>query len=196
MKPSKGEQTKLLLIETAAELFLKNGYSKTGINDILKQTNTTKGSFYFYFSSKKDLGLEVADYYGNVILRNWLIPLSSKPWNIFINRMITDIKKAVSEGKYFGCPIAILGLELAFVQDDLTNAYAIGMRKLINVFSSSLQVSGLSKNVADITAKKAFAIYEGYIIYYRISKDESGFDYMLKDLLSLINKTSKEDTKK
>lgn len=185
MKSSKGEKTKQLLIETAAELFIKNGYSKTGINDILQKSNMSKGSFYFYFSSKKDLGLEVANYYGNAILHNWLEPLSQNPWNVFITKMVADLKIAVSEGKYFGCPIAVLGLEIAFIEDDLANAYTVGMLKLIAIFSNSLQYSGLTKENAETTAKKAFAIYEGYVIYYRLSKDTIGFDYMQKDLLSL-----------
>ena len=33
-KNTKGEQTKNKLIECAAELFFKNGYNATGINDI------------------------------------------------------------------------------------------------------------------------------------------------------------------
>lgn len=185
MKSVKGEKTKQLLIETASRLFLKNGYSNTGINDILKEADVSKGSFYFYFSSKKQLGLQVAKYYGKVMLEEWLEPLSNNTWDIFINKMIIDIKNAVSKGNYFGCPIAALGLEIAFIEYDLANAYSKGMDKFINIFSNSLQVSGLKKDKADLIGRKAFVIYEGYVLYYRISKDESAFDYMLKDLLSL-----------
>ncbi|MBC2582098.1 TetR/AcrR family transcriptional regulator [Clostridium sp. DJ247] len=145
----------------------------------------SKGSFYFYFSSKKELALEIAKYYGKIILQDWLEPLSNNPWDIFINKMVLDIKSSVSAGNYFGCPIAVLGLETAFIENDLSNAYANGMKKLIDIFSNSLQVSGLTKDKADVIARKAFAIYEGHILYYRISKDESSFDYILKDLLSL-----------
>ena len=51
----KGEESRQRLIECAAELFWKNGYSATGISEILKQTDLPKGSFYFYFKSKDDL---------------------------------------------------------------------------------------------------------------------------------------------
>ncbi|MCY6957234.1 TetR/AcrR family transcriptional regulator [Clostridium brassicae] len=185
MKSGKGEKTKQLLIETASKLFLKNGYSNTGINDILHETNVSKGSFYFYFSSKKELGFEVAKYYGKVMLRDWIEPLSNNPWNVFINNMVMDIKNSVSQGNYFGCPIAVLGLEIAFIENDLSEAYSKGMCKLISIFSNSLQISGLTKDKADLIGRKAFAIYEGYVLYYRISKDEKSFEYMLQDLLSL-----------
>ena len=48
----KGEESRQRLIECAAELFWKNGYSATGISEILKQTDLPKGSFYFYFKSR------------------------------------------------------------------------------------------------------------------------------------------------
>ena len=51
----KGKESRQHLIECAAELFWKNGYSATGISEILKQTGLPKGSFYFYFKSKDDL---------------------------------------------------------------------------------------------------------------------------------------------
>ncbi|AKN34159.1 TetR family transcriptional regulator [Clostridium carboxidivorans P7] len=186
MNLTKGEQTKQNLIETAAKLFLKKGYSNTGINDILQEAKISKGSFYFYFSSKKELGFEVANYYGEIVLHNWLEPLSNNPWDVFINKMVSFIKRTDKAGKYFGCPIATLGLDIVFVDNDLSNVYANGIKKLIDIFSNSLQISGLTKDNADIVARKAFALYEGHTLYYRISKDKSAFDYMLKDLLSLV----------
>lgn len=186
MKSTKGEQTKQCLIETAAKLFLQKGYSNTGINDILQEAELSKGSFYFYFSSKKELGFEVANYYEKTVLFDWLQPLSKKPWNEFIKKMVYFIKRADSAGKYFGCPIATLGLDVVFVDKDLSSVYASGIKKLIHIFSNSLQVSGIEKDNADIIARKAFALYEGHTLYYRISKDKSAFDYMLKDLLSLV----------
>lgn len=185
-KSTKGEQTKQYLIEVAAKLFLKKGYSNTGINDILQEADISKGSFYFYFSSKKDLGFEVANYFGKKVLLEWLGPLSNKPWDVFVNKMVSYIKKSEALGKYFGCPIAILGLDVVFVDGDLSKAYASGIRKLIDIFSNSLQVSGLIKDEADKIARKAFALYEGHTLYYRISKDNSAFDYILRDLLSLV----------
>ena len=53
----KGEESRQRLIECAAELFWKNGYSATGISEILKQTGLPKGSFYFYFKSKDELAV-------------------------------------------------------------------------------------------------------------------------------------------
>lgn len=107
MKLTKGKQAKQCLIEIASKLFLKNGYSNTGINEILQEANMSKGSFYFYFSSKKELGIYVAKYYGKTLLNNWLEPLSNNSWDIFVHKMISDIKSSIAAGSYFGFPIAV-----------------------------------------------------------------------------------------
>lgn len=43
------------ILETAFELFNKNGYEKTTVNEIIKKANTSKGGFYYYFKAKEEL---------------------------------------------------------------------------------------------------------------------------------------------
>ncbi|AGK98075.1 TetR/AcrR family transcriptional regulator [Clostridium pasteurianum] len=184
-KGIKGENSKKYLIEIAAKLFLQKGYSNTGINDILTEAGVSKGSFYFHFSSKKDLAVEVSKYYYKIIVQNWLKPLSNNTWDVFINKLVLDIKNSTSLGKFFGCPIAILGLEIAFIEEDLSDMYAYSIKELIEVFKNSLKVSEVSEDKLDSIARKAFSIYEGYTVYYRITKDKNVIDFMLKDLLEI-----------
>ncbi|MDQ1239912.1 MAG: TetR/AcrR family transcriptional regulator, transcriptional repressor for nem operon, partial [Thermodesulfobacteriota bacterium] len=50
----------------AARIIRKNGFNNTGIAEILSSAGVPKGSFYFYFKSKEDLGLALVDYYYRV----------------------------------------------------------------------------------------------------------------------------------
>ena len=43
------------ILEAAFELFNKNGYEKTTVNEIIKKANTSKGGFYYYFKAKEEL---------------------------------------------------------------------------------------------------------------------------------------------
>ncbi len=43
------------IIETASELFYKNGYNLTGINEIIKASGIAKATLYNHFKSKEDL---------------------------------------------------------------------------------------------------------------------------------------------
>ena len=55
---------KLKLVETAAELIYRQGWNATGINQILTEAQVPKGSFYYYFHSKEDLGVAIVKYRG------------------------------------------------------------------------------------------------------------------------------------
>ncbi len=46
------------IVKTTFELFAKQGYHSTGINQIISEANVAKASFYQYFKSKEDLCVE------------------------------------------------------------------------------------------------------------------------------------------
>lgn len=45
------------IIETASRLFYINGYTHTGINQIIMEANVAKTSLYYYFKSKEDIAV-------------------------------------------------------------------------------------------------------------------------------------------
>ena len=55
----KGEIKKQEFINTAEELFCRNGYELTSVQDIIDSLNTSKGSFYHHFPSKEALLEEI-----------------------------------------------------------------------------------------------------------------------------------------
>ncbi|HEX2534790.1 MAG TPA: TetR/AcrR family transcriptional regulator [Chitinophagaceae bacterium] len=55
MKEGNGPRHRLL--ETASKLFYEQGYSATGINQILEEAGVAKASLYQHFGSKEELGL-------------------------------------------------------------------------------------------------------------------------------------------
>jgi len=57
------------IIHTAKQLFLKQGYQKTTIRQIVKEAKTSTGNFYFYFANKQSLLRIIAQEF-ILILRN------------------------------------------------------------------------------------------------------------------------------
>ncbi|MHA2887388.1 TetR/AcrR family transcriptional regulator [Bacillus cereus] len=53
------EERRKEILETAERLFLTKGYTKTTVNDILKEIGIAKGTFYHYFKSKKEVMDEI-----------------------------------------------------------------------------------------------------------------------------------------
>jgi AcrR family transcriptional regulator len=50
---TKGEQTRELIFDTALELFRKNGFDATTMQDVAVRANVAKGAAYYYFPSKE-----------------------------------------------------------------------------------------------------------------------------------------------
>lgn len=44
------------IVETAAELFGEHGYDAVSLDDVAERLDVTKGSLYYYFASKEELG--------------------------------------------------------------------------------------------------------------------------------------------
>ncbi len=55
------ESTREVLLEVGGRCFLERGYTNSGIELILQAANVPKGSFYHYFDSKEDFGLQVLE---------------------------------------------------------------------------------------------------------------------------------------
>ena len=185
VKTTKGEQSKNKLIECAAQLFLQKGYNATGINDILAGTGLPKGSFYFHFASKKDLAVEVSNYYEKKI-GNWILETAEgKVWKDFITELIGKMIEGAEKKNHYGCPFAVLGLEIAFSEPDISEYYYTSMKKLIDIFAKVFEFSGIPESKTSIIANRAFAIYEGYLLYYRVGKDVEALRMMLRYLIAI-----------
>ncbi|EMY5508505.1 MULTISPECIES: TetR/AcrR family transcriptional regulator [Bacillus] len=53
------EERRKEILETAERLFVTKGYTKTTVNDILKEIGIAKGTFYHYFKSKEEVMDEI-----------------------------------------------------------------------------------------------------------------------------------------
>ncbi|MEV0176725.1 TetR family transcriptional regulator [Streptomyces sp. NPDC050803] len=54
-EPSKSEQTRALILETAMRLFQERGYDKTTMRAIAKEAGVSVGNAYYYFEGKEHL---------------------------------------------------------------------------------------------------------------------------------------------
>ena len=57
--------TKEIILNTAENIFAKNGYHKTSMDKIAEKSGTSKGSIYFHFPSKENLFCSLIDKLAN-----------------------------------------------------------------------------------------------------------------------------------
>lgn len=109
------ETTRDKILRIGAEIIHLKGFHHTGIQEILDKAGVPKGSFYNYFKSKEDFGLQVVDYYINFFCRltqkvvddNTVAPLEK------IDRILRWFIEFYEIKDYaYGCPIGNLSQEM------------------------------------------------------------------------------------
>jgi len=107
------------LVLAAGELFYRNGYAATSVEDILEETGVARSNFYYHFRGKLDLAREV--------LRRWVEGCeeqlsdlcadghspAERLRGIFREVRAERAGRADGAGKHVRCPLGPLALELA-----------------------------------------------------------------------------------
>ena len=181
----KGEESRQRLIECAAELFWKNGYSATGINEILKQTGLPKGSFYFYFKSKDDLATAVTEYYQKILLEQFRSSSQGNDWESFIEEIFDYLFGRATGQTFAGCPYAVMGMETALSKPAVASVFMEGLKKFEQIFQEVLLYSGLSPDHAKILSQRMLSIYQGYLLLGRINNNTSFLKNARKNMLEM-----------
>jgi TetR/AcrR family transcriptional regulator, transcriptional repressor for nem operon len=55
--------TRRVILEAGTRAVLRKGYEQSGLAQILQEANVPKGSFYYYFASKEDFGLQLIEHW-------------------------------------------------------------------------------------------------------------------------------------
>jgi TetR/AcrR family transcriptional regulator, transcriptional repressor for nem operon len=114
------ETTKLRILSEGARIVYEKGYNNTGIQEILAAAEVPKGSFYFYFKSKEDFGLQLIDFYLDFSVSALTAHMSASDRDPIgrLRRFFLSMQDA-SEQKNFkgGCPIGNLTQEMADLKD-------------------------------------------------------------------------------
>lgn len=61
------QETRARILEAAVTVFASKGYHDTKVDDIVSESKTSKGSFYFYFPSKQDIFLALVDTFADLL---------------------------------------------------------------------------------------------------------------------------------
>lgn len=178
------KDTKQKILNVGARIMHEKGYEATGIQEILRQAEVPKGSFYFYFKSKEDFGLEVLNCFYNHFQAS-LEPFIQDDSKAHIDRVKDFLSGFLSffvNGEYKGgCPIGNFTLEMA----DVNEKFRDQLRLIINESSSLLakqiklaQEKGEIKNMEDPKSLADFIFFswEGMIMQMKVERSSGALD--------------------
>ena len=166
------------IIETGAGIIHRKGFNHTGIQEILNAANVPKGSFYNYFKSKEDFGLQLIDYFSeqfNRIAKKTLQDTSVSPLNRLYGFLTAFIEHFESQNYAGGCPIGNLAQEMG----DLNPAFRQKLKEAIDmmakaytsVLAEAQEARKISKNL-EVKEAAYFIVagWHGAIIQMKLEK--------------------------
>jgi TetR/AcrR family transcriptional repressor of nem operon len=111
--------TKQRLLDAGWAMLLEHGYHDLGIQALLEETNTPKGSFYHHFKNKEDFALQVIDQYMEQVHLGLDACLedNSRPPLDRVRRFFELTQQNYRKEGYMGCLLGGLGQELSGVSE-------------------------------------------------------------------------------
>lgn len=170
--------TKNKLLQIGAKYIHLKGFNNTGLQEILKEANVPKGSFYFYFKSKEDFGLEIIDVFLSFFEKSIGYSLSDNSLSglerikAFLNTT-TDI---LNENNFVGgCPIGNLSLEMGDINEKfrlkISHAFSKMEEKIFDCLKDAQSAEEISQSI-DIKSTASFIVnsWEGAIVRAKAEK--------------------------
>jgi TetR/AcrR family transcriptional repressor of lmrAB and yxaGH operons len=166
-------------VATAIRLFRLQGYTATGLTQILTESGAPKGSFYFHFPrGKAQLAEEAIDQYVAVRMAV-LADISAKTAGdalTFVHRLFeTFATEMIASDFQYGCLMQNLANELPALDDKLTERIARGFMNSTEVIAAHFRGCGFAPARASATAAALVAAVEGARTIARLERTPAVF---------------------
>jgi len=178
MPLKQGESRRDDIIRAGAELIYARGYTATGLQDILDRASVPKGSFYFYFRSKEDFGIEIINHFASLVggmFSGILLDGAVTPM-VRLEKLFTFFESYYRKKGYTGgCPIGNLSLEMADVSEKFRKRLEAVIDEMVGHIERCLK-DGVSDGsfTREIdtagTARFIFHGFEGALLHMKVTK--------------------------
>jgi len=166
--------TREKILTTAAFLFQKNGYHATGLNEIIKESGTPKGSLYYHFpSGKEELVAATIKLMGDKIQHQIEEELAKNSDPVqAIKEFILDLARNFNEKDQKNCfSISLLALETVKISESLRKTCIEVYDLWTDTYYQKLVSSGFSSEKATELSLILQLMIEGAITISLIRND-------------------------
>jgi TetR/AcrR family transcriptional regulator, lmrAB and yxaGH operons repressor len=180
------------IIQTTCDLLELQGYHATGMNQIIKESGSPKGSLYYYFpGGKEELAAEAVKYAGEITLSRIrdnlaLIPDAAEAIYTFITTIAHFVELS---GFRAGGPITIVAMESAASSDVLRQVCQGIYDGWQTVFADKLKSSHFDDARAARIAALIIASIEGGVILCRTSRSQEPLKNVAGEIRLLLQHT-------
>lgn len=186
----RGAQTRLRIIQTAADLFHKQGVRATSPDDVIDASGTGKGQFYHYFKNKEGLIHEVLLAHLESI-RTGTAPVKYdvNSWQELEQWFLAHLELQRSFNMARGCPFGTVGNEVTendtLIRQDLSLIFEVVKNKLATFFMKEKANGRLSKDAnEERMADFCIAVVQGAMLMGKIKRDSEPVETTVREALT------------
>jgi AcrR family transcriptional regulator len=162
------------IVETACRLFYTQGYTRTGINQIIEEAGVAKASLYYHFPSKEDLCVEYLkrrwQVFWNGALVEWLEGVSDPRERIL--KVFDCRADYMTNTNYGGCACVRIISELPQRGDKISAQVKCQKDKQRMFFREEVsKLKGIDPSRVNKLADTIFLLYDGAISQSQLYQD-------------------------
>lgn len=183
-------ETRQRILDTATQLFQRQGYHATGLNQILEEAQAPKGSLYFHFpGGKEQLATEAvtqaAQAWGQAI--DTVLAQATDP-GAAAHGIADLLSTTLLESRFReGCPLATVALDVAGESEEVRAACACGYQRWIDLIAAHLRDRGVAGEAADGLAVFILSTVEGALLLARVRHDVAPLHEIATRLAAIIS---------
>ena len=167
-------------IATAERLFRIQGYTATGLTQIIEESGSPKGSFYFHFPrGKAQLAEEAIDHYvaGRMAVLRTISANTAGDALKFVHRVFrTFAAEMIATDFQYGCLMQNLANELPALDAELTQRVARGFVDSTAIVAEHFRGCGFAAARASSAAAALVAAVEGARTIARLERTPAIFE--------------------
>ncbi len=189
----RGEETKRRLIETTIDLVKIKGYNGVGLQEIIRESGTPKGSLYFHFpNGKEELVATALQFNGKEIdslLRQIFQCTASLKTAM---RTVIDffINELESSGFKKGCPLAASSSDASSFSERIQMVCKENFRSWELTISQRFEKAGIDSKKAMSLATLFISSVEGAVILSQAYKDSAPLKSIAECILGMLPEES------
>ncbi len=190
VRSSKGADTRLRIIQAAADLFHKQGVRATSPDEVIEASDTGKGQFYHYFKNKEGLVHEVLQAHLDAI-RTGTAPLKYEieSWEDLERWFAAHVELQKHFRMTRGCPFGTIGNEVTendeLIRQDLSLIFEVVKNKLAAFFIKEKARGAILPSAdEDALADFCIATVQGAMLVGKIKRNSRTVEATVREALS------------
>jgi len=177
------------ILQATLTLLEKQGYHGTGLNEIIRESGSPKGSLYYYFpDGKEQIAAEAVIQSGNETAERIRVGLAkSNTASKAVSDFVLNIAEHVElSGFAAGSPLTAVAMETATQSERINLACRVAYDMLKTAFNKKLLDCGFTKLKSDELSTFIVASIEGGIILSRTAHTADPLRLVAKQLKILL----------